>query len=100
MLTSQVQQSLSLIVPSNFCAVQVLTPQLEALHTDITSRAVIVFFSIIPSKFCAVQVLMPQLEALTADITTLAADTDSERRKREATLREVTELKDRLQQVQ
>ena len=78
---------------------QVLIPELEALNADITSSAVIVFSSITRSDFCAVQVLMPQLEALNADITVLAADTDSERRKREATSREVTELKDRLQQV-
>lgn len=42
---------------------------------------------------------MPQLEALNADISVLAADTDSERRKQEATCREVADLKDRLQQV-
>ena len=42
---------------------------------------------------------MPQLEALNADITVLAADTDSERRKQEATSREVADLKDKLQQV-
>ena len=47
----------------------------------------------------ALQVLMPQLEALNADITVLAADTDSERRKQEATSREVADLKDKLQQV-
>ena len=45
------------------------------------------------------QVLLPQLEALTADITVLSADTDAERRKREASFREVTDLKNRLQQV-
>lgn len=45
------------------------------------------------------QVLLPQLEALNADIAVLSADTDSERRKQEATSREVTELKHKLHQV-
>ena len=45
------------------------------------------------------QVLLPQLEALNADIAVLSADTDSERRKQEATSREVAELKDKLHQV-
>ena len=48
---------------------------------------------------CAAQVLIPQLEALNADIMVLSADTDCERRKREAAGREVAELKDKLQQV-
>ena len=45
------------------------------------------------------QVLLPQLEALNADIMVLSADTDCEKRKREAASREVTDLKDKLQQV-
>ena len=45
------------------------------------------------------QVLLPQLEALNADITVLSADTDAEKRKQEASSREVAEVKDKLQQV-
>ena len=48
---------------------------------------------------CVFQVLLPQLEALNADIMVLSADTDCEKRKREAAWREVVELKDKLQQV-
>ncbi|KAL3136211.1 Coiled-coil flagellar protein [Trebouxia sp. C0010 RCD-2024] len=44
-------------------------------------------------------VLLPQLDALNADLTVLSADTDAERRKRDASLREVTDIKDKLQQV-
>ena len=45
------------------------------------------------------QVLLPQLEALNADLTVLSADTDAERRKRDASSRDVADLKNRLQQV-
>ena len=45
------------------------------------------------------QVLLPQLEALNADITVLSADTDAEKRKQEASSREVADVKDKLQQV-
>lgn len=51
------------------------------------------------SDTCGAQVLLPQLEALNADIMVLSADTDCERRKREAAGREVAELQDKLQQV-
>lgn len=45
------------------------------------------------------QILLPQLEVLNADITVLSADTDAEKRKQEASSREVADLKDKLQQV-
>lgn len=43
--------------------------------------------------------LLPQLEALNADIMVLSADTDCEKRKRDAAHREVSELQDKLHQV-
>ena len=48
---------------------------------------------------CKLQILLPQLEALNADITVLSADTDAEKRKQEASSREVADLKEKLQQV-
>lgn len=58
----------------------------------------IVYNLVIISVF-ALQVLLPQLEALNADLTVLSADTDAEKRKQDASSREVADLKDRLQQV-
>lgn len=83
-------------INSSLCKPPVCLSQLLMLSVGSNAS---VFGHGLKTHHMLMQVLLPQLEALNADIAVLSADTDSERRKQEATSREVAELKDKLHQV-